>query len=204
MGAPGLPAAGHQTTPALVCVRPRCEPHPANASAPPCSYVYKQVVHVLDNSFSDLARCAHRLEPRPACWACCAVPGVPLPCLCARLGVASPPASTAAARYPAPGSVITCVARCSSVPRCTARPCRQPRVHALRTHAHPPHPPFLCCSVYNQRIRDQPHLYGLVQRRLAEFKVEVSPRDSQAAKAEAETKGSGKRRHRKGRPPSPT
>jgi hypothetical protein len=28
-------------------------------------------------------------------------------------------------------------------------------------------------SVYNQRIRDQPHLYGKVQQRMAEFAAEL-------------------------------
>ena len=28
-------------------------------------------------------------------------------------------------------------------------------------------------SVYNQRIRDQPHLYGRVQQRMAEFAAEL-------------------------------
>ncbi|KAL4425457.1 hypothetical protein ABPG75_009473 [Micractinium tetrahymenae] len=58
-------------------------------------------------------------------------------------------------------------------------------------------------SIYNQRIREQPHLYGLVQQRLAEFEGELSPRASQALEAEAEAKGSGKQRRRKGRTATP-
>ena len=56
---------------------------------------------------------------------------------------------------------------------------------------------------YPRRIAEQPHLYGLVKKRMAEFWAELSPRASSVDEAAGGGGDGSKRRRRRNSTPSP-